>query len=63
MAGPRTCCNSLLADGDELAGGTPIEGSCTPTPTSAISRAFTSAPAQVLAPTVGLPGRYTDEDL
>ena len=63
MAGLRTRCNSPPAGKDELAGGVPFEGSGTPTPTPAASRAPTPAPAQYSAPAPGPPGVYTNVDL
>ena len=61
MAGPRTQCNLPPTDKNELAGRALFEGSSTSTPISTTSR----APTPTLAPTsaLGLPGRYTDENL
>ena len=53
MSGPCTCCsarwNAPPAGEDKLAGAAPTEGSNTPILTSAVSRAWTPAPAIALS--------------
>ena len=69
MAGPQTYHKLAPVDKDELAKNISTKGSSTPTLTPVVFCAPILAPPQVFAlaqgstSTLGLSGRYTDEDL
>lgn len=63
MARPQTCHNPPPTSKDKLAERAPTKGNGTFIPTSAISYAFTLAPAWSSALVLHQPDRYMDKDL